>query len=270
MAGHAEQARSMLPDMERYFQFEDHRQPASARRDDARGGLGVLGEKEAAARLYEPLKEWTGVAGYVLTGASSIPQLVSRALAMAASAAGLADEAGQQFEKAIRQAREMEAHTELAAASFCYARHLLERAPSGDREYGLDLLAEARRPGSSWGCPSSSKERITWRAQRGAPDLAVAEVTGATHRWRRARRRPRRAHLTSMLRYAQIRAPSARGVRVESCFVPRYGRRQGGYHCVSGHVSQVRELLSRNCDWRHSVRPPTGSLLFTNHTSCNS
>ena len=146
MAGRAEQARSMLPDLERYFQFEDHWTTSLGEaRTTLAAGLGVLGEKEATARLYEPLKEWTGVAGYVLTGASSIPQLVSRALAMAASAAGLTDEAGQQFEKAIRQAREMEAHSELAAASFCYARHLLERAPSGDREYGLDLLAEARR-----------------------------------------------------------------------------------------------------------------------------
>ena len=85
------------------------------------------------------------MAGYVLTGASSIPQLVSRALAMAASAAGLADEAGQQFETALRQAREMNASTELAEASYWYARHLLELTPSENREDGLDLLAEARR-----------------------------------------------------------------------------------------------------------------------------
>ncbi|HSP54134.1 MAG TPA: BREX system ATP-binding domain-containing protein [Dehalococcoidia bacterium] len=146
MAGRFDEARDMLPGLERYLHFEDHWTTSLGEARTTLGaGLGLLGKKEAATRLYEPLREWTGQTGYVLTGASSIPQLVSRALGMAAGAAGLPDEASTQFRTAIRQASEMNALTELAEANYWYARHILLDRPSGDRRYALDLLSEARR-----------------------------------------------------------------------------------------------------------------------------
>lgn len=146
LSGRIEQARGMLPGLKRYFDF---RAPWTTSLGEARttmaAALGVLGDGQAAGELYGPLRAWTDDAGYVLTGASSIPQLVSRALAMAASAALLQAEAVTHFEMALRQARDVGATTELAETAYWYAFHLLDRTPSGDTEYGLDLLAEARR-----------------------------------------------------------------------------------------------------------------------------
>ncbi|HSP54103.1 MAG TPA: hypothetical protein VLS25_00815, partial [Dehalococcoidia bacterium] len=145
MSGRAELARDMLPDLEHYFQFDEHWTMSVAEaRITLAAGLGVLRACEDAARLYHPLKAWTDSVHYALTGASSAPGLVSRALATAACAAGLEDEASQNYENAIRQSREMDLSTELAEASYGYARHILER-PSRDRKYAFELLHDARR-----------------------------------------------------------------------------------------------------------------------------
>jgi tetratricopeptide (TPR) repeat protein len=144
LAGRDEEARAMLPEVRGYFNFDD---PWTTSLGEARTTLGaalaVLGEKEAAADLYQPLKEWTERSGYVLTGASSIPQLVKRVLGMVAAASGRPDEAADHFETAIRQARDIGASTELAEASYWYARCLLERGRTEDRERARELLAEA-------------------------------------------------------------------------------------------------------------------------------
>ncbi|MEE8384576.1 MAG: AAA family ATPase [Dehalococcoidia bacterium] len=144
LAGREEEARAMLPEVGGYFDFDE---PWTTSLGEARTTLGaalaVLGEKEAAADLYQPLKEWTDVSGYVLTGASSIPQLVSRVLGMVAHAAGRPDEAAEHFRAAVRRARELGAATELAEASYWYARLLLERGGTEDLGHARDLLAEA-------------------------------------------------------------------------------------------------------------------------------
>jgi tetratricopeptide (TPR) repeat protein len=144
LAGRTDEARAMLPDVDRYLDFGE---PWTTSLGEARTTLGaalaVLGEKKAAAKLYGPLREWAGVSGYVLTGASSIPQLVSRVLGMVAGAGGRADEAAAHFETAIRQARDMGAASETAEASYWYARCLLESGRAEDRERARSLLAQA-------------------------------------------------------------------------------------------------------------------------------
>jgi tetratricopeptide (TPR) repeat protein len=144
LAGRGEEARTMLPDVQRYLNFDE---PWTTSLGEARttlaAALAALGEKDAASQLYEPLKQWAEDSGYVLTGASSIPQLVSRVLGMLASARGRGEEAGEHFQTAIRQARDVGAATELAEASYWYARCLLERGRTEDRERARQLLAEA-------------------------------------------------------------------------------------------------------------------------------
>ena len=144
LSGRADDARAMLPDVQRYFNFDD---PWTTSLGEARttlaAALAALEEKEAAAELYEPLKAWTQVSGYVLTGASSIPQMVTRVLGMVAAAGGSPDAAAQHFEAAVRQAGELGAVTELAETSYWYARSLLEPGPAQDRERARSLAAEA-------------------------------------------------------------------------------------------------------------------------------
>lgn len=156
LAGHGDEARAMLPEVQRYFDFDD---PWTTSLGEARttlaAALAVLDEKKAAAELYQPLKEWTGVSGYVLTGASSIPQLVSRALGMVAAASGRLDEAIEHFETAIHQAREMAATTELAEACHWYASSLLERGRAEDRGRARNLIAEATKVWEEAGMPKA-------------------------------------------------------------------------------------------------------------------
>ena len=137
-------AQALMPDLERYFHLED---PWTTSMAEARitlaAGLAVLGETDGARRLYAPLKEWTASAGYVLTGASSIPQLVSRALGMTASAIGLNEEAVTHFEAAISQATEMTLDAELAECHYWYAKHLLEAATPAGQESGRGHLERA-------------------------------------------------------------------------------------------------------------------------------
>jgi tetratricopeptide (TPR) repeat protein len=144
LAGRAEEARAMLPEVERYFDFDE---PWTTSLGEARttlaAALAALEEHETSARVYEPLREWTQRSGYVLTGASSIPQLVSRALGMAAAASGRLETAREHFETAMNQARELEAHTELAETAYWYARALTDQGPTRDSERARELLAEA-------------------------------------------------------------------------------------------------------------------------------
>ena len=144
LAGRDDEARTMLPDVQRYLNFDE---PWTTSLGEARttlaAAVAALGEQDIASQLYEPLKQWAKDSGYVLTGASSIPQLVSRVLGMVAAASGRPDEAAAHFETAIRQARDMGAVTELAEASYWYARGLLQRGQTEDRQRARGLLAEA-------------------------------------------------------------------------------------------------------------------------------
>lgn len=144
LAGRGEEARAMLPEVQRCFDFDEAWTTSLGEaRTTLAAALAVLGEKQAAADLYQPLKEWTGASGYVLTGASSIPQLVSRVLGMVASVSDRPDEAAEHFETAVRQARELGAATELAESAYWYARHLVEWGQAEDGQRTRTLLAEA-------------------------------------------------------------------------------------------------------------------------------
>ncbi len=144
LAGRGEDARAMLPDLERYFEFDS---PWTTSLGEARAtlaaALAVLAMKNEASALFGPLKQWTESTGYVLTGASSIPQLVSRVLGMAAAAGGDGPEACRHFEAAMQEAEAMAAAAELAESCYWYARHLLLSGDQAERGRGLQLLDQA-------------------------------------------------------------------------------------------------------------------------------
>jgi len=141
MSGRTEDARQLIPGLERLFNFDSGWTASLAEaRATLAAALAVLGETDDARRLYEPLKQWTESAGYVLTGASTIPQLVSRVLGMTAAAIGASADADTHFERGIREASELDLSAELAECHYWYGRHLLDR---GDREIGLVQLERA-------------------------------------------------------------------------------------------------------------------------------
>jgi hypothetical protein len=74
---------------------------------------------------------------------------------MVAAASGRPEEAVEHFETAIGQARDVGAATELAEASYWYARHLLEHGGAEDRERARSLLAEAAEV---WGRAGMTKQ----------------------------------------------------------------------------------------------------------------
>jgi class 3 adenylate cyclase/tetratricopeptide (TPR) repeat protein len=147
LTGETEAACAMLPDMERYFDFESH---WTASLGEARvtlaTGLVALGEQQSASRLYEPLKQWTAESGYVLSGASSIPQLASRVLGMLAGAAGEDGAAERHFEMAMNEATSRGLVTEKAETAYWYGRHLRAREDGRGDElltYAVRLWSEA-------------------------------------------------------------------------------------------------------------------------------
>jgi tetratricopeptide (TPR) repeat protein len=141
LSGRTDDARKLIPDLERLFNFDSAWTASLAEaRATLAAALAVLGDTDDAKRLYEPLKQWTAQAGYVLTGASTIPQLVSRVLGMTAAAIGAATDADVHFDRAIKEAADLDLSAELAECHYWYGRHLLER---GDREPGLVQLDRA-------------------------------------------------------------------------------------------------------------------------------
>lgn len=144
LAGRDEDARGLLPDLARYFEFGE---PWTTSVGEARATLAaalvVLGDNEGVSRLYGPLKEWTASAGYVLTGASTIPQLVSRVLGMAAGAIGDTAEAAAHFQHAIDLAGELGLESELAECHYGYARCLIQQGDHAEAQAHLDRAAAA-------------------------------------------------------------------------------------------------------------------------------
>jgi class 3 adenylate cyclase/tetratricopeptide (TPR) repeat protein len=148
LAGRTDDALKLMPDLERYFNFDD---PWTTSVAEARATLAtalvVLEDRESATRLYGPLKEWTASAGYVLTGASTIPQLVSRVLGMTAGEIGAREEAAAHFKKAIELAGKLGLDAELAECHYWYARHLLRCGVESDR---ADAFAYIDRAVGVW------------------------------------------------------------------------------------------------------------------------
>jgi len=72
---------------------------------------------------------------------------------MVAGAGGHPAAVEEHFETAVRQAQEMGAATELADASYWYARSLLEQGRVEDRERARGLLAEASQIWERTGMP---------------------------------------------------------------------------------------------------------------------
>ncbi len=144
LSGRTDSAVSLIPQLERYFRSDEEWTSSLAEaRTTLASALAVLGDRDGAERLYGPLKEWTASAGYVLTGASSIPQLVKRALGMAASVIGAEGEAAEHFEAAIQEAIHMNANAELAECHYWYARHLLAGNGAGAQNGGAEHASRA-------------------------------------------------------------------------------------------------------------------------------
>jgi hypothetical protein len=155
----------MLPALEKYFEFDEHWTTSAAEaRTTLAAALVVLGDVDSASRLYGPLKEWTSAAGYVLTGASTIPQLVSRVLGMTAGAIGAKDEAAAHFERAVELAGDMALDAELAECHYWYARHLL----SGGDESRADGLAHLDRAVGVWQAAEMESQITRAEALRGS------------------------------------------------------------------------------------------------------
>lgn len=169
MTDRGQEAREMMPEVLRYFSFDD---PWTISLGEARttlaAALAVLDDKQRAAKLYEPLQQWVRSSNYVLTGASSVPQLVSRVLGMVASRIGRTNEAIAHFETAAQQARDLDAATELAENSYWYSRFLLEHGSPPERERALGLLAEAQRIWGESGMPKQLQRAKTLESIAGA------------------------------------------------------------------------------------------------------
>lgn len=104
--------------------------------------LALLGERERAAELY-PL-----VAEGLATGAIMRQldfRLMEGVAGAAAAAAGLRDEAGAHFERALELADRLPHELERPQARQGYARFLRARGGAGDHERAAELLAEAVR-----------------------------------------------------------------------------------------------------------------------------
>lgn len=103
----------------------------------------ALGDVRRAELLYELLLPFAGrrvaTAGEVCTGS------VSRPLGLLASMTGRWDEAERHFEEALQLNREMGARPWVAHTQHAYARMLLARDGTGDRDHASDLLADARQ-----------------------------------------------------------------------------------------------------------------------------
>jgi class 3 adenylate cyclase/tetratricopeptide (TPR) repeat protein len=155
LAGRREDALALLPDLERYFNFDD---PWTASVGEARvtiaAALSVLGDSDRLSHLYPALREWTATTAYVLTGASTVPQLVGRILGMAAGMTGDRDQASAHFKQAIARAGELRLDAELAECHYWYAHFLA----GGGREERAEALAHLDRAAARWQAAGMQKQ----------------------------------------------------------------------------------------------------------------
>jgi hypothetical protein len=102
--------------------------------------MGVLGDRQWTRRLYPLVVDalTTGTVMRLYDG-----RLIQTVAGVAASAAGLWEEAEEHFESALRQAEELPHLMERPHVRHFYGRFLLERDRSGDGERARILLEEA-------------------------------------------------------------------------------------------------------------------------------
>ena len=103
-------------------------------------GLALLGERDRAAELYPLTVEAIATDTVVTMDASHLLQTIA---GIAAAAGQRWDEAQNHFETALGLADEIPFRSEQAEARYWYARMLLDRNASGDREKARDLLDTA-------------------------------------------------------------------------------------------------------------------------------
>ena len=103
-------------------------------------GLALLGERDRAAELYPLTLEAIATDTVLTMDASHLLQTVA---GIAAAAGRRWDEAQNHFEAALRLADEIPFRSEQAEARYWYARMLVDRNASGDREKARDLLDTA-------------------------------------------------------------------------------------------------------------------------------
>ena len=103
-------------------------------------GLTLLGERDRAAELYPLTVEAIATDTVVTMDASHLLQTLA---GISATAGRRWDEAQNHFEAALRLADEIPFRSEQAEARYWFARMLVDRNASGDREKARDLLDTA-------------------------------------------------------------------------------------------------------------------------------
>ena len=114
-------------------------------------GLALLGKRDRAAALYPLTVEAIATDTVVTMDASHLLQTIA---GIAAAAGGRWDEAQNHFETALGLADKIPFRSEQAEARYWYARMLLDRNASGDREKARDLLDTALALYREMGMPS--------------------------------------------------------------------------------------------------------------------
>ena len=103
-------------------------------------GLALLGERDRAAELYPLTVEAIATDTVVTMDASHLLQTIA---GIAATAGRRWDEAQTHYDTALGLADKIPFRSEQAEARYWYARMLLDRNASGDREKARDLLDTA-------------------------------------------------------------------------------------------------------------------------------
>ena len=109
----------------------------------------LLGRQERAAPLYPLVRQLMDEGTVAMWGEG----LVERMAGIAAAGGGAWPDAEAHFETALRQADELPYRVEQPQVRYWFARMLLDRDASGDRERARGLLAEARSAYADIGMP---------------------------------------------------------------------------------------------------------------------
>jgi tetratricopeptide (TPR) repeat protein len=104
--------------------------------------LAVVGERQRAAGFYPLIRELMSTTGVVLHSYGPC-HLLERIAGIGAAAGGHWDLAEQHFRVALRQAEELPFVLEGAETRRWYARMLIEKAASGDRDQARSLVEQA-------------------------------------------------------------------------------------------------------------------------------
>ena len=113
--------------------------------------LTHLGQRDQAATLYPLTKELVDSGSMVLLAPGA--PLIEKFVAIGAMAAERWGEAASHFEKALSQAEKLSHRLEQPEVRRWYARMLLDRDASGDREKARELLGAALTAYKELGMP---------------------------------------------------------------------------------------------------------------------